>query len=184
MKSWLWTAVALPLAACSLIEEPEPDLTERPPVLFEIEYFNQAALPRWRGYYIDSAGELYSYDRSNERTGPTVDQSAFTHAELMEKVDPGRTRVRAVSRTELQALSLLIPAAARGEITTTNRQCADAGVLSFLAYIFDHNALVFRKVVIRNEGDVARANQANEARQIYQYLDGLRLVQHISGCEP
>jgi hypothetical protein len=179
----VWCVPALLLAACSLISEPEEDLTERPPVLFEIEYVNLGFTRVWRGHYVDATGNVFAYDRSQLGQAPPQ-QTEFTHAELMEKFNVGRAHVRSVSTTELQPISLLIPAAAQATVPAPEVRCADAGVLSFRAFIFNHDAGVFRPVVIRTEGDLVQANPSDAAVQILRYLDGLGLAQHISGCEP
>jgi hypothetical protein len=182
MKRSSVLAIALLLPACDLGTEPE--ITDRAPVLFEIEYVNYAFVPTWRGFYIDATGTLFSYDRSSERDAFPPDKAEFTHEELMQKYDPNRSRVRALPTADVQTASVLIPAAASGTLGPSQTRCADAGVLSFRAYIFDHTRQVFRTVVIRYEGDRAQANQSDAARQIFQYLDSLKLVQHINGCEP
>jgi hypothetical protein len=184
LKRWVGWLVLAPLAsACSLVTEPEEDLTQRPPVLFEIEYVNLGFTRVWRGHYVDATGNVYAYDRSRLGQAPGQ-QTDFTHAQLMDKYNVGRVHVRTLSTAELQPISLLIPAAAQAQLPAPEVRCADAGVLSFRAYIFDHQAAVFRPVAIRMEGDQVQANPSEAAGRILQYLDGLGLAQHIEGCEP
>lgn len=176
-------AAALVLAACDS-DSTGPKLGDRPPVLFEIEYMNYAYVPTWKGFYIDASGKLYSYDRSAASDTMPQPRNDYTHADLMEKFNVNRKLVRTISTDSLQDMAELIPAAAAGTVTPAADKCADAGILQFRAYIYKANTGRFEKVPIRMEGDQIQVNQAEAAGELFEWLDGMALVNHIEDCQP
>jgi len=181
MKQKVAALLLIGVAACATASE--PDFQDEAPVLLEIEYANWAWIPTWKGYYIDSGGALYSWDAS-DRDPPSQQRSELTHAELMQKLTTKREKLRDLSKDELSDIANRIPAAAAGALTEPIGRCADAGTLVFRAYTFDSQRAVFKPVLLRSEGDLIRENTSGAARAIYEYLDDLDLVQHISGCQP
>lgn len=176
-------AAALALAACDS-DSSGPDSGDRPPALFEIEYMNYAYLPTWKGFYIDASGKLYSYDRSAVSDSMPAERSEYTHAELMEKFGVNRRLVRSISTASLQDMAELIPDAAGGSVTEPEDRCADAGILRFRAFIYKANTGKFEAVPLRMEGDRVQVNESEAAETLYEWLDDLKLVNHIESCQP
>ena len=152
----------LALAGCQTINEP---IARDGTVLFEIEMVNYAWVPTWKGYYIDSGGAIYSYDRSAEKPNSLGDKTEFTHDELMQKFD-------------------LIAAAAKGELTKVVGRCADAGTTTYRAYRFDFSKQKFVQVLLYQYGDRAQANLSAEGKELFGWLDSLQLVKRFGGCQP
>src|SRR5687768_11128942 len=91
------------LSACRTISETDdlPDVDRSGTVLFEIEYVNYAWVPTWKGYYVDSGGSVFSYDRSADRTSFPTDKTEYTHEELIEKLSVKRAHVRELPMSDV-----------------------------------------------------------------------------------
>jgi hypothetical protein len=168
-------------AACQSVNEP---LDRGGTVLFEIEYVNYAWVPTWKGYYIDSGGSVFSYDRSEVRANGVPEKTEFTHDELMEKLSVKRAHVRELSMGEVLAKFDLIAPAANGPLSNPVMRCADAGTVTYRAYRFDFSKQKFVPVLLYQQGDRAQANLSAEGKQLFQWLDSLKLMNRFPGCEP
>ena len=171
----------LALAGCQTINEP---IARDGTVLFEIEMVNYAWVPTWKGYYIDSGGAIYSYDRSAEKPNSLGDKTEFTHGELMQKFEVKRTHVRELPMNDVLQKFDLIAAAAKGELTKVVGRCADAGTTTYRAYRFDFSKQKFVQVLLYQYGDRAQANLSAEGKELFGWLDSLQLVKRFGGCQP
>lgn len=181
MRKLATIVLLLAAAGCRSISDP---IDRNGTALFEIEYVNYAWVPTWKGFYIDSGGSVYSYDRSAVRDSYPPQKTEFTHDELMEKYAVKRAHVRELAINEVLQKFDLIGGAAAGSLSPPRSRCADAGVLSYRAYRYDFAKKRYVQVLLYEQGDRAQANLAAEGRQLFQWLDGLKLMQRFEGCEP
>ena len=181
MRKFASIALILFAAACGSINEP---VARGGTVLFEIEYVNYAWVPTWKGYYIDSGGSVFSYDRSTVKSTYSPDKTEFTHDELMQKLSSNRSHVRELAINDVLGKFDLIVPAARGSLTTPRERCADAGLLTYRAYRYDFSKERFVQVMLYQQGDRAQANLSAEGKQLFEWLDSLKLMTRFGGCEP
>lgn len=153
-------------------------------VLFEIEYVNFAWFPTWQGYYIDSDGSVWSYDRSDKRDSYPPTKSSYSSQELTEKFSAKRAHVRTLSSSEILEKQALILPAAFGPLSVVQARCADAGVLTYRAYTYDFVRRRYTPVLLYEQGDRAQENRSGQARQLFSWLDSLQLIQRFQGCQP
>ncbi len=177
--SVLATVATVATAACAT-GTTEPPLTSS--AVLEVQYVNFAWFPTWKGFVIDSAGGVYSFDLAGKQWA-VADPEHPTRAELAAKYASGRTLVRTLPASEARELFALVREAAAGSVTSPVNRCADAGYLTYSAYQATAGERSER-ILLRAEGDEIRDNRASAARQLARRLASLGLMTPIEGCQP
>lgn len=169
----------LPLTGCSTITGPAANGA----TVFEVEYVNFAWVPTWRGFVIDSTGAIHSYDLKGKRWEPSnVDYPKRT--ELTAKYAADSKPAGNVDPATFQAMSQRAGGAAAGPISDPVNRCADAGTITYTAWLYDPEQDAFRRVVLYQEGDMARLNQSADGRALATWLKSLQLLPGFQGCQP
>lgn len=185
MRMTSLVAPALLLAAlggCTLSSTDTDDPGIDQTFVFEVEYVNFAWGLQWRGFYVDHEGDAWTYELS--KPWPHADKPAFTEAELLEKYTVGRVKAAHVDGDRLREMFARVAEAARGALTDPVTRCADAGAVTFAAWRQDAAASRYTKLLLRQEGDVARRNTSAAAQELYTWLRALVPGVGILGCEP
>jgi hypothetical protein len=180
-----WTALAAAVmvvvaSSCSegqIAAQPAP---EGP--LFEVEYANYAWTPTWNGFYIDREGRVYSYDLSGLRDSELAD-SVLTPEQLGRKYDHARALVRTLPHGEATRMYERVGAALRGPFTRQRFACADAGGVRYSAWIYRESDGRYHRLLLHLRGDMAQANRASAARELYHWLAGVTGTAGAS-CDP
>lgn len=140
--------------------------------LCERSYINFAWGFQLRGIFVDRDGRVYRFDNSGTRpslaSGPE-----FSEAELAAKYGERTTLVRTVPREQLDEMTRLIPAAAKGRLSDRTSPARDSGSLASLCYVFDATRGSYRKVELDVKGDWEYHNLAPEARRLAAWLESL-----------
>ena len=169
----------LPAAACTSITAPGANGT----TLFEIEYVNYAWVPTWRGFVIDSTGAIHSYDLKGKPWEPG-NADYPTRAELGAKYTTNSKPAGDVDLATFQAMEARAGGAAAGPISDPTGGCADAGTVTYSAWLYDSAQDAFRRVLLWREGDIAQMNRSADGRAIADWLKSLQLEHAIQGCQP
>ena len=175
----VWLLLALPLAGCASITAPAANGT----TVFEVEYVNYAWVPTWRGFVIDSTGTINSYDRKGKAWQPG-NADYPTRAELVGKYAVNSKPAGSVEVATFRAMEQRAGAAAAGPVSDPVNRCADAGTITYSAWLYDSEQDAFRRVLLWREGDVAQLNQSAAGRAIADWLRSLQLVPGFGGCQP
>ena len=179
MKTKMFFAV-LALSATSCMDPVEPFGGAQ--AVLEIEYINYAWTPTYRGFVVDVFGNVYSYDRQG-RAWEHQDRATLTQEQLESKFT-GKTLVATRLPSEVEVMGLKAQAAASGALSERKMQCADAGILTYRAYVVEGDPPEYRPVLLRVEGDVAQVNTSESAQEVIAYIRSLKLMDELLGCDP
>lgn len=167
------------LAGCSGITTPGRSGT----TVFEVEYVNFAWVPTWRGFAIDTTGAVHRYDLNGRPWNPKqLDYPS--REELATKYASNTQPAGNVDPAQFEIMQARAGRAAAGPISEPTHLCADAGTLTYTAWLYDSEQDAFRRVVLWREGDMAQLNQSSDARALVEWLRSLQLVPPIQGCQP
>jgi hypothetical protein len=169
-------------AACSNSATDLGDIPDDQEFLFEVEYVNYAWTFIWKGFHVDRDGGVRSYQLGTP--WPHAGDASFSPETLNEKYAEAPESVSTVALDELGRRVASIPAAAAGPLADPVQRCADAGTVTFTAWIFDSGTKRYQPVLLRMNGDVARENRATAANELYAWLATLVPGFGLGGCEP
>ena len=180
LRTWalIYVLLLLPLGGCATITSP----VETEGTVFEVEYVNFAWVPTWRGFTIDSTGTIRSYDRKGKAWQPQNADNP-TSSELVAKYDNSHP-AGTVDRATVIAMQQRAGSAATGPWSEPKYRCADAGTVTYSAWLYDAATDRFERVLLWREGDVAQLNQSTDGRAIAEWLRSLQLVPGFQGCQP
>jgi hypothetical protein len=167
-------------AACSQVIGGEP--LEPGSVLFEVEYVNFAWAPTWYGFYVDREGNVFGYRLDDPR--PTDSDEVFSEAELREKYDQNPELLKTLPADEVLARYQRVGEAIAGPYTDPRGTCADAGGASYSAMVYDPSTGAYRRVLLRETGDIARANLSGAARELFAWLKQIDPRFSNPACDP
>jgi hypothetical protein len=168
------------LAACNETTAPNAEGTQ---VLLEIEYVNYAWVPQYFGFYVDDAGDIYSYDRQGTPWQHGEDRT-ITEEQLNEKLSLRRTLLATRDSVEVAVVANRIAEVNTGQMSQPKAQCADAGALTYRAYKYNPGNRTYQPIVLRVEGDIAQQNTSQAAQQLVAYIRSLDLLEELLGCDP
>ncbi|MFH1845522.1 MAG: hypothetical protein ABIF77_20240 [bacterium] len=141
--------------------------------LFDVYHVNHAWGYTLSGFYLDSAGNAYSYDHSHETWTPG-NQDSLTAAELAEKYSHVTELMTTVEDRQLRRMNRLIGIAARDGLTDPQQEACDMGILHYIGYRHDQTTDTYHPVVLGETGDWTRYNESEAAGQLRDWLDDLR----------
>ncbi|HKP75398.1 MAG TPA: hypothetical protein VJT67_07620 [Longimicrobiaceae bacterium] len=157
----------LSLAAASCAEPLAPPPPGR--FLFEVEYVNFAWGFSYHGFVVDEEGHVYSYDLADTRQPPPSGDE-FTAAELEAKYAHRRALAGSVAAAEVQARYARVGDALAGSLTPEQGMCADAGTTRYTALLYDAPTGTYHRLLLHQNGDVARTNTSPAARELFRWL--------------
>jgi hypothetical protein len=169
----------LPLAGCNGITTPGGTVS----TVFEVEYANFAWVPTWRGFAIDSTGAIHGYDLKGKPWQPRNDDYP-SREELVAKYASNTQSAGSVEPDDFSAMQERAGRAAAGPLSDPQYRCADAGTVTYSAWIYDAEQDAYRRVLLWREGDVAQLNRSADAMALADWLRSLQLVPQIQGCQP
>ena len=167
-------------SGCGLINEIENETR----VLLEIEYINNAVGPAYHGFVIEGSGDIFRYDRQGAPFA-YQDSAEIEPNDLEGKFAPVKSLIVTRPPEEITPLLTLIEVAAtQAEYSDPKLACADAGTLTYRAYMFDTIKGRYIPVVLRIEGDFAILNTSQAAQELIAYIRSLDLIDELLGCDP
>jgi len=172
----------LPLAAAACADP----LTPPPPgrFRFEVEYVNFAWGFSYHGYVVDEEGHVYSYDLGDTQQQPPAGDE-FSAADLEAKYAHRRALAGSVSAAEVQSRYARVGDALAGTLTPEQGVCADAGTTRYTALIYNQDTGTYRRLLLRQNGDVARTNTSPAAAELFRWLVGVTTPGASStSCDP
>lgn len=169
----------LALAGCSGITTPGRSGS----TVFEVEYVNFAWVPTWQGIAIDSTGAVHRYDLKGQPWDPKRPDYP-SREELTAKYASNTQPAGSVDPAQFEIMQVRAGRAAAGPISEPTNRCADAGTVTYTAWLYDAEQDAFRRVLLWREGDTAQLNQSVDARALVVWLKGLQVAPQIQGCQP
>jgi len=121
---------------------------------------------------IDSAGYVYSFDISkNDASWKTADKNdEISEADMKNNLSLCSKTSKQISTDSLNHFSSLIVKASQGSLTEPQTVMADAGMTTYVAYIFNNATGRYKKVLLYQWGDVQIKNASPEANEIADWL--------------
>lgn len=147
-----------------------PNINQR--ILFEKHYTNWAWSFQNNGYLIDSLGSVRTFDLSKDTikwNEPDKD-GYISLAEMNKNFSHCDSIIYQINTDTLSYYVGKIWAASKGKISEPVNQMADAGSITYSAFIFVEKTNCYKKVLIKTWGDWSIDNDSPEAEEIYQWM--------------
>lgn len=161
-------------------------LFNRQGVIFEVEFQNHAWGDQHYGRYIDNQGNIYEYNLGGVFWQPD-DYFYYSEQELLEKFI-NKQKIGSVDMDELYQKFKEIDFLSNADLTASqDLGCRDFGVVSYSAYKFNPQTLIYERVVLLVCGDSFRVNSSAPAQTLCQWLSGkIKIMTEYGGtcCIP
>ena len=177
--SGVWSNYVDPIIVGGAVASVQIPLGTHQPVvpakyLFEVSYENHAWGSVYLGLYVDHSGFVYTYGGVppffTDPTTNTCYPAPYPGSLLDAKTAANRAYVGTESRTNLEAMLALVPAAAQGQLSTPNFVGADQGIKTFKAFVYNPQQTNYSAILLRQFGDARITNSAPEAGVLQQWL--------------
>jgi len=141
-------------------------------ILFEKHYSNWAWGYQNNGFLIDSLGFVNAFDLSKDTIKwNEPDKDGYIGvAEMNENYSRCDSIICQINTDTLTHYTDKIWAASKGKISEPLNEMADAGIITYSAFIFDGKTNRYKKVLLKIWGDTSIDNHAPEAKEIYQWM--------------
>ena len=148
--------------------------TEKQQMFFQAEYVNYAWGYVHQGIIIDTAGRKWTYKLPANWN--YADSTGYISADKMNANFGKLTSTSVViSKETLQKYYAQLNLAAIGELTKPAMVMADAGVTTYAGYIFNPKTNKYKRVLIKQVGDILIENKSTAAADIYAWLNKIYL---------
>ena len=141
-------------------------------VFFQFDYINYAWGRMHQGWILDSSGNFHTYDEPENWIFPDS-TDVITERAMQENLSKTQLGSKVVSTSELKQKIALIVKASKGKISEPENRMADAGILSYNAFIYDAENKEYKVVVLHQWGEWVKVNDAPEANELYEWLKNL-----------
>jgi len=141
-------------------------------ILFEKHYVNWAWGYQNKGFLVDSLGFVNAFDLSKDSIKwNEPDKDGYIGiVEMNENLSYCDSVICQIDADTLAHYTDKILAASKGKISEPVNQMADAGSITYSAFIFDEKTNQYKKILIKTWGDWSVDNSAPEAKEIYQWM--------------
>jgi hypothetical protein len=146
------------------------DYANTPPVLFIKEYANFAWGISEGGWFIDSTGSVFTFDRAKDSVWTLAINDSLTPQQMQHMHNFATASNQRISNDTLIKMSLLIQPARTGGISNFDNGCRDFGGVEYRAYYFDSIAMIYRTVRLFAYGDMGLRNSSPAAITIAKWL--------------
>ena len=144
-----------------------------PSYWFEVEFKHLANDNERRGFVIDAAGRVCTFDLGHEVWAP-ADLESFTEDELVAKYAHKQKCGPKMDDATFLKYKALIHGATEGKVARTEPACTDSGTLAFRAFVFSTMNRRYRPVMLAIGGDTVKTNSSPEAAELVLWLKSLK----------
>lgn len=158
--------VALTCSSCT--DDFKVDIRDQQ-VLFQYEYVNYAWSYQHMGWYIDTTGNLISYNLPVKWSYPdslgfTTDTAIISNLKSCIKTD------YRVPKSVLESKISLIEKSATGTLTKPRYEMADAGIQRYTAFLYNKSTKRYKRILLYQWGDELIENSSNEAKELQKWM--------------
>ena len=139
-------------------------------VLFIKEYANFAWGIAEGGWFIDSTGSVFTFDRAKDSVWTLARNDSLTPQQMQHMHNFATASNQRISNDTLIKMSLLIQPARTGVISSFDNGCIDFGGVEYRAYYFDSISMIYRIVRLFAYGDMGLRNSSPAAITIAKWL--------------
>lgn len=150
--------------------------------LLEVEYAS-SWFPTWTGISIDRDGMVTRYYREDTPFTP-ADRENLTLAELEAKYEAEASVVFEIDAQTVGELYTAIGRVGNDFSGPPNVVCADAGYLSYTAFVYDEVTERYRPLTLRREGDDVTQNTSLAGRVLAEWLREFLTDHPVEGVRP
>lgn len=173
MKTHIFRLLFFSLLLTSCSEE--IDISKQK-ILFEVHYENYAWGYSNSGFLIDSTGTVRRFNlQSSGAKWHYPDSEGHLSAEDMALnyaiCDSVTYRINSDSLSYYRSM---IPAASMGKISEPRAVMADYGIITYSAFIYDKSDNKYRRIILKQYGDIMQDNNSLAASKLYIWLESLR----------
>lgn len=142
-------------------------------VFFEVEQANYAWGKTHNGFFIDNMGTTRTYNLPQKWNYPNNNNEISDTAleSNLSKTTKGR---QVVKKTELAKRVKQLESASNGEISKRVNVSYDAGGIGYYGYLYDDSRKVYKRILLKEEGDVSCENTSNEAKTLTRWLKKIK----------
>ncbi len=162
-------ALFMLLPACSIFESDDHGETQE--YLFEVQYINAAWGFIHVGLFIDYHGEVKAFRFDSAATFLDHEKDEYNKKELEERYAFGRKFLGSVGPDSLNSYKKLIPFAVSADYGDTLRVGADMGQKMYSCFTYDNG--IYKKVLLKTEGDWVYSLESAESDSLVKWLDGI-----------
>jgi hypothetical protein len=165
-----YIAFLILLTCCNKEDDIIPSVKQS--ILFQKEYINYAWGYQQNGWLIDSAGNVRYYrlpkiwyfaDSLGMISSQDMDGDIQQTDSILFKID----------KDSLLKYFAKLENVLKGKLSEPRQEMFDAGITQFSGYLYQQDSKKYKQVIIKQTGDVAYENKSEEAREIYDWMNGL-----------
>jgi hypothetical protein len=154
-------------------------ISDKQVILFQYEYLNYSWDYQHSGYFIDNEGNVLLYDNPEEWNFP---DSAFmiSQVKLFENLNKCTVSEKRIPHEELAKYSKLIENIASSKVSALKNAGADFGSITYDCYKFDENSLIYKRYLIKMEGDNTCENLNFFSKKVVSWMRDISTYMSIN----
>ena len=149
-----------------------PFLKRNQKIIFQYEYINYAWEYQHAGWFIDSSGNIYCYNLPDNWNHYNKSEY-FSYANMNSNILKTDSVCFNLDKNELADKIELIKEAANGEISEPVQEMWDAGIYTFVGFIYYPKNNIYKKIILKQLGDIKIENKSQAAIELYNWLDSI-----------
>jgi hypothetical protein len=167
-------------------------------ILFEVWHGSVWRDERIQGFFIDSNGDVYTFrnernDQLNRFFGDNTQRGEppYTTSNLFQHYGNSSQLAGKVDANTLKEMIRLVQPASVGPVadddplTPVNCGSKDAGIYTYVAYLYDSELKKHTPVYLYTMGDFQAVNLSEESRTLHKWLETTCVENgYFSGCNP
>lgn len=141
-------------------------------IYFQYEYINYAWGFQHTGWMIDSSGNVYCFNKP-ANWYYTDSLGLITSTRMDSNLIETNSVCYKIDKDVLKEKIGLLYVAAKGKISEPSRAGYDGGNLDYLGFTYSKEDKIYKRVVLKQTGDVLIKNSSPAATQLAEWLDSL-----------
>ncbi|MBE0649492.1 MAG: hypothetical protein IH595_01505 [Bacteroidales bacterium] len=141
-------------------------------VYFQYNYINFAWGFQHSGWLIDSSGNVYCYNKP-EGWNYSDSTGIITHAQMDSNLSATSSVCYKIDKNVLKEKIKLLYVASKGKISEPSQEAYDAGAWEYSGYIYDSEKKIYKKVLLKQAGDIGINNSSPAAVQLSNWFDSI-----------
>jgi hypothetical protein len=143
---------------------------------FEVSYENNAWGFQHRGLFIDSNGDVFTYDVSSDRSDEYSEtDTEYSESTLTKKFSTESEYKENIPPSTLQEMKDKIASANNGTLGDPISNANDAGIWRYKAFIYNSDNKTYKSVLLYQTGDVKITNSSSEAEELKNWLESIAM---------
>jgi hypothetical protein len=142
-------------------------------ILFQYEYIRTAGTYDHQGFFVDTRGNILSFNRPEKWNFPKDDQT-ITQKELLENISSCKLTGKIIPAAELQKNINSIDNIAASKVTFPKRTNTESGTSSYYCYQFSENSLTYKRTIVKTEGDLKCENLNFFSKKIVAWMNEVK----------